>query len=387
MRLAQALLLGALPHRAGACFSDVLAELSAGSCMVRSDYSAANSSSSAATLQRSLLLPRFPVYVLHAPWLRGRHAHMRMQLVRLAAADVTWLTCANRDDVNAMSPQQRACAYPCVQLNRYFIKNTTTNTPVALANGTISLALKHKLACYDMLRRGLTAALILEDDAVLQPDLWAQMARLHIPADADMVWLGSYSRRTNVGTLVDHPRVPLPAATASPTPATPATAPSDRGSKVGDVAVRDVDGKPPIEVHRREAQKFPPILGAVGYVMLASGARLVATEPVTTAADIAISFYPRPAVNHTVGMAHHHAHAAHAHALGGAAGGGGHMRTFADGTCEDADGRVYVQQPPPRQYAPREWILWPVPPDQKLNALGDTAACSTHQDCATGSVG
>ena len=99
------------------------------------------------------MLLRFPVYVLHAPWLVRRHAHMRRQLVGIGAADVTWVTCSNRDDVSALSPAQRACAYPCVQMNRYAEIDRSTGFANTLSNGTVSLALKHKMAAWDMLRR------------------------------------------------------------------------------------------------------------------------------------------------------------------------------------------------------------------------------------------
>ena len=37
--------------------------------------------------------------------------------VRLGAADVTFVMCSNRGEVDGLSPQQRACAYPCVQVS------------------------------------------------------------------------------------------------------------------------------------------------------------------------------------------------------------------------------------------------------------------------------
>lgn len=326
-----------------ACFGDVLEHLASSprGCMIREDCS---TNSSAA----SLLLPRFPIYVLHAPWLVRRKAHMRRQLMQLGAADVTWLTCANRDDVSALDASMRACAYPCVQLNRYVDVNKTTFHANALSNGTVSLAIKHKMAAWDIVRRRLSAALVLEDDAVLPPDLWQRMVNLHPPPSCQLFWMGSYSKRTNVGTLSQHTRV-------------------------GD------------NVYKRNASMFPVILGAVAYVLYHDGAALVASEPVTTPADIAISLFPRAGVTHTVvsadakvrlplaggggaaGGGHHHGHESHGRA----------PRTFADGTCEDDLGNRFEQRTPPEQYAPREWIIWPVPREEQELRFGDHGG--THQ--------
>ena len=184
----------------------------------------------------------------------------------------SWVTCANRYDVDAFDKQQRACAYPCQQLNRYHVVKEPAGAPEVLSNGTVSLALKHKLACFDMLQRNLPAALILEDDAVLPLDLWGMMARVFLPASANIFWMGSYSRRTNVGTLSDHEPVHLAASTAP------------LSSHSGPISSQHAGGL--IHVYRRSPAKFPTILGAVSYVMFASGARIVASEPVTPAADL-----------------------------------------------------------------------------------------------------
>lgn len=77
-----------------------------------------------------------------------------------------------------------------------------------MGNGTLSLALKHRLAYADLLRRGLPAALVLEDDATVPPDLWAQLARLAIPPGFAVFYLGSYSARMTTGTLGHEPLAP-----------------------------------------------------------------------------------------------------------------------------------------------------------------------------------
>lgn len=311
-----------LGHVRANCFIGVLQHLSTSphNCLHREDLSYNISFA-------SIVLPRFPVYVLHAPWLVRRHSHMKKQLLQLGAADVTWVKCANRDDVNALTPQQRSCAYPCVQMNRYSEVNRTTGFAKTLSNGTVSLALKHKLAAWDILRRRIAAALILEDDAVLPPELWTWLMRLRPPPSCQLFWMGSYSKRTNVGTLSAHTRV-------------------------GD------------SVFRRNASMFPVILGAVSYVLYQSGAEIVAHEPVTTPADIAISLFPREGVTHS-------AKGTDA-GVGAEIGGGGlPYRTFPDGVCEDASGRRFEQRTPPEQYGPLQWLIWPVPREEQELRFGD----------------
>ena len=56
-----------------------------------------------------------------------------------------------------------------------------------MANGTLSLVLKHRLAAWDMLRRSLPAAILLEDDAKMptaRPTLWDKLSQYTIPSDA-----------------------------------------------------------------------------------------------------------------------------------------------------------------------------------------------------------
>ena len=110
---------------------------------------------------------------------------------------------------------------------------------------------------------------------------------------------------------------------------------------------------------------FPPILGAVAYVMFESGAAIAASEPVTTPADIAISLFPRAGVSHS-GVAHAHGRAHHLEHTDTT-----HRTSFVDGTCEGADGTLYEQRTPPEQYAPAEWVIWPVAPDQQSKVFGD----------------
>ena len=311
---------------------------------------------------------RFPVYVLNVPHLTRRRAFMTRQLASLNARDVTWILCANKLEVDAMGPKMRACAYPCVQLNRYFAMNKTTNEPEAhgnsyidfLSNGTVSLALKHKIAAFDIMRRKLDCALILEDDAVLPPTLFASLdyvaklpERLKDRGGIDLFWMGSYSSRKNVGTLIDHEPISMPY----------------------DAKTRQAKTDPVLDIklRKRNATRFPPIFGAVGYVLFSPAADLVASEPVTTAADIAISYFPKSHINHEMG--------------GRVA---GHpQRVYLDGTCESdpwQEGTLpkgvarakYVQRTPTEQYGPHEWILWPVPPQDQQSLFGDRGGTHMH---------
>ena len=90
-----------------------------------------------------------------------------------------------------------------------------------------------------MLQRKLTAALVLEDDATLPTDLWVAMERISLPPTAQLFWMGSYSRRTNVGTLASHPF------------ADGTTLSTASGSK-----------SKPVAIHKRNGTMFPPIFGA-----------------------------------------------------------------------------------------------------------------------------
>ena len=83
------------------------------------------------------------VYMVHEPRLLARRRALRAQLAALGARDVTWVECANREDVAALSPTQAACLFQ--------------GPRVPAANGTRSLALKHLIA-YDDVADRLTRA-------------------------------------------------------------------------------------------------------------------------------------------------------------------------------------------------------------------------------------
>ena len=145
----------------------------------------------------------FPIYVMNTPELARRRAFMRSQLARLGARDVTWVLCGNRDEIEAFSPALRRCVYPCVQLNMLNMRPKWPLRPSTqpMSNGTLSLALKHKLAASHILTRRLPCALLLEDDAVLpwrRADMFwralARIAALDASVPMDIFWLGSVRR-------------------------------------------------------------------------------------------------------------------------------------------------------------------------------------------------
>ena len=139
------------------CFQQALSGLANQPCLHRVSYICHRGNSSALQPTRwPCLRPllTIPMYVLHAPWLQARQVNMRKQLAAIAAADVTWVKCINKDTVSALSIWQRSCLYPC--------SISPDGSPMPMSNRTLSLALKHKLAYWDMLERHLPAALVLK---------------------------------------------------------------------------------------------------------------------------------------------------------------------------------------------------------------------------------
>lgn len=167
-----------------------------------------------------------------------------------------------------------------------------------LSNGTLSLALKHRLAHWDIYRRQLPAALVVEDDALLAHDLWQRLAQYRAPVDADLFFLGSYSQNQS-------PRMTLSAA-------------------------RAVAGSSPTVHCRAAGDGEPYILGTVAYVVFARGAAAL-QRPVVAEADVDLSL-----------LATSRPHCAT----------GGHLsRAAASSRCAVAA--------PPRQCGPSQWLVWP----------------------------
>ena len=204
-----------------------------------------------------------PVYVAHARALKKRRQHIESQLQRCGAPDVTFVLCGDANVVRGLNPRLYRCLHPS------YTRTDWSRPGVShLPNGTLSLALKHRLAHADALRRGLPAALILEDDAVLPAGFWVALTQAlrPIPSDASLYFVGSYSRSTN------------PKLTLSNSPLVHRDAVDDPSTAVS--------------LHRRlngtDAPK-PHILGTVAYVLFARGARHLGVQPIRAEADVDLS--------------------------------------------------------------------------------------------------
>ena len=251
-----------------ACVEQTLSALAAPSCLQRTSF-AASSTTAALTV---------PIYVAHARKLKRRRLHVEAQLSALGATDVTLVLCADADAVAALSPAAYSCVHPSYTRTSWSPAGRTR-----LPNGTLSLALKHRLAHFDIARRQLPAAVVLEDDAVVRPSLPSLLARYlaALPADAALFFLGSYSRSTNPRlTLADLPTV----ATASP------------AAPLGASSAEAGSSRAPLAIHRRlngSAFPRPPhILGTVGYLVLGRGAAALAAQPVRAESDVDLSLLP-----------------------------------------------------------------------------------------------
>ena len=158
-------------------------------------------------------LAMLPFYVTHAPWLVERRRNTLAGLKKAGALDVTFVNCANGDEVAAMGPEERGCLNP-------FTETTRWNDPVKIPmkNGTTSLVLKHMLAMHDMLMRRLPAAVICEDDVEFSDtfDTDTLFFLSHVPTDAALFYLGMPLQYSALFTWVrsQDPRVPpLPSST------------------------------------------------------------------------------------------------------------------------------------------------------------------------------
>ena len=199
----------------------------------------------------------YPIYVAHAKRLRRRREHITKQLAAIGAADVTLVLCADASAVAALDARDYKILHP-----QYTRTAWSPASRVRLPNGTLSLALKHRMAHLDISRRGLPAALVVEDDAVLPPALPQQLRAYTaaLPSDASLFFIGSYSRSTN------------PRLTLSELPIVPHSSPT---------------------IHRRingsGFRKPPHIIGTVAYLVLARGAQLLSHQPIRAEADVDLS--------------------------------------------------------------------------------------------------
>jgi len=282
-----------------ACFGDALAQL-----MRRPDGCMQRLSLPGADKLALLIVPKtLPVYLMHTPALGARRRRMLRLLADAGAPDLTLFGCSNREDVELLSHEDRACLHP-----KYVVTHWSKPSAAGLTNGTLSLGLKHQLAYLDIVRRRLPAALLLEDDSTFPADIWARLAAYSMPADAHVFFAGSYSPNPRGGSLKDEDEV----AGLEPT-----------------VRERSALG--------RNGTR-PPILGSNAYVVTFEGAsRLL--QPVRAETDIQLSLLsPSPLCKRTPSTCYP--------ALG--------MMGCGDPVaCPIA--------PPRRQYGPTRWLIWQDP--------------------------
>ena len=126
-------------------------------------------------------------YVTAVPRLTARYEGIKRLLSAAGTTDVTMVTCANREDIEALPAERRHCLHPEYTATRWSSK------AMRMPNGTLSLSVKHILSYRDLLRRDLHAILVLEDDAKLPSSIWSQLSRYHLPCDADIFFVSASS--------------------------------------------------------------------------------------------------------------------------------------------------------------------------------------------------
>ena len=178
---------------------------------------------------------------------------MEQRLRAMGGSDVTFVLCADRQDIARLDAAERRCLHP------EYVPTRNWAHRGGLSNGTISLALKHQIAYAEISRRRLDAALIVEDDAALPADMWQQLGPYSdaLPTDAAVFYLGSYSATSRWGTLKSEP--PL--------------------SSIGP------------RIHRRRNGSEPHLLGTLAYVAFARAIPAL-LHPVTVEADLTLALLP-----------------------------------------------------------------------------------------------
>ena len=207
----------------------------------------------------SMVGARFPmpIYVAHAKQFKKRRQHIASQLAIVGAAQVVFVLCADADVVAAMNYNVYECLHP-----EYTRTSWSPHDRTRLPNGTLSLAIKHRLAHFDIWRLRHPSALVIEDDAVLPAALPSQLEAYltALPMDASLFYVGSYSRSTN------------PRLTLADLPALPNISPSIH-----------------LRLNGTAWAKPPHILDTVAYVVLAKGAAALGWQPIRAEADVDLS--------------------------------------------------------------------------------------------------
>ena len=268
----------------------------------------------------SSAVPQLPIYVLTVPSLARRAKRMAERLAAAQVADVTWVTCANRHDIARLDASSRQCLHPEYVAHPWARRGDTMRPQAfAMANGTLSLALKHQLAAFDIARRGIRAGLILEDDATVPSDLWSRLSSLDAPADTDIFYLGSFSSRSTIGTLRSEPL-----AGGGGVPNWPLI---ERARTTND---DDTNAASRSRIHRRTAGGHPLLIGGNAYILFAKAAKAL-LKPVRVEADVAISLLDAPSQCRT--------------------------QKGTAGKAATPEMCSHLTPPPPNQYGPETWII------------------------------
>lgn len=238
-----------------------LAALSRG-CMSREHFPRLRGAVAAApSMSSAVSIHRF-VYIMHHPRLISRRTAMESWLTAAdTTAEVTWVLCANREDVDAFSHGTRSC----------LVQPVPAYSSRSLGNGTVSLALKHALAYWDMRMRRLPTAVMLEDDAAIPANFWRLLMQpfCTIPQDAHIFWLGGGHRGLS---LRNGSHVALSG--------TPFCATSHLGPSSYDALLPAPSVDQPACVVRRNLWTVPSFIGSVAYIMTQTGAEAMRGWPV-----------------------------------------------------------------------------------------------------------
>jgi hypothetical protein len=114
-----------------------------------------------------------------------------------------------------------------------------------------------------MMDRNLISAIVLEDDAHLDPNIWEHLNTVRLPENATIYYLGSYSMRDNAFS-------------------------GRWGNLTHPITHTELPGQRPsgLHVYQRNERMWPFILGTIGYVIFPFGARVLAERPILATADV-----------------------------------------------------------------------------------------------------
>ncbi len=128
-----------------------------------------------------------PFYILNTPCLRERRYNALNEIMKHRIVDSTFVFCADAAILKKMNT---------TLLHPGLVQTKWSKAGSFLKTGTLSLALKHMIAAYDIYIRGLSYAVVMEDDAIYVDNFQMELEYIikNTPKDANIFHLGSYSR-------------------------------------------------------------------------------------------------------------------------------------------------------------------------------------------------